>query len=307
MVKIEKININKKQFIDILLLADEQENMIDKYLNKGDLFALYDDDLKTVCVVVPIDNETCELKNIATYEKYQGKGYGSMMINFILDFYKNGFKTMLVGTGESRRILSFYENCGFKLSHRVKNFFIDNYDHPMFEDNVQLVDMIYLKREFAKNALSLSPLQDKDIALMKTWLYKEHVRKWFHETDDWLTEIMGRNDVFSFVKHYICYYGDKPIGFCQYYDCFDAKENWYTVESSSKMFSIDYLIGDENYLRKGFGKQIIKLLIAEIKIQNRSFEIVVQPEMENTASNKTLIATGFLYDESKHYYRFKEV
>jgi hypothetical protein len=75
MVKIEKIIENKKQFLDLLLLADEQENMIDKYLPSGDLFALYDDDLKSVCVVVPINSETCELKNIATYEKYQGKGY----------------------------------------------------------------------------------------------------------------------------------------------------------------------------------------------------------------------------------------
>lgn len=147
MVRIEKIKDNKKQFLDLLLLADEQEDMIDKYLPGGDLFVLYDDDLKTVCVVVPINNETCELKNIATYEKYQGKGYGRAMINFISDLYKNNYKTMLVGTGETPAILSFYENCGFRESHRVKNFFTDNYDHPMFEDGIQLVDMIYLKKD----------------------------------------------------------------------------------------------------------------------------------------------------------------
>ncbi len=147
MVRIEKIKENKKQFLDLLLLADEQEDMIDKYLPCGDLFALYDDDLKTVCIVVPINNETCELKNIATYEKYQGKGYGRTMINFISDFYKNNYKTMLVGTGETPAILSFYESCGFKESHRVKNFFTDNYVQPMFEDGIQLVDMIYLKKD----------------------------------------------------------------------------------------------------------------------------------------------------------------
>ncbi|MCL2072978.1 MAG: GNAT family N-acetyltransferase [Marinilabiliaceae bacterium] len=63
--------------------------MIDKYLPTGDLFALYDNDLKTVCVVAPIDSDTCELKNIATYEKYQGKGYGKALLKFIFDFYKN--------------------------------------------------------------------------------------------------------------------------------------------------------------------------------------------------------------------------
>jgi len=120
--------------------------MIDKYLPSGDLFALYDDDLKSVCVVLPIDSETCELKNIATYEKYQGKGYGRTLINFVSEFYKSGYKTMLVGTGEVPAILSFYENCGFEKSYRIKNFFTDNYDHPIFEGGIQLVDMIYLKR-----------------------------------------------------------------------------------------------------------------------------------------------------------------
>jgi len=146
-VIIKKISENKKQFLDLLLLADEQESMIDKYLPNGDLFALYDNDLKSVCVVVPINSETCELKNIATYKKYQGKGYGRALINFICNFYKNDYKTILVGTGETPAILSFYESCGFEKSHRVKNFFTDNYDHPMFEDGIQLVDMIYLKKE----------------------------------------------------------------------------------------------------------------------------------------------------------------
>ena len=147
MVKIEKITRNKKQFLDLLLLADEQEDMIDKYLPDGDLFALYDGDLKSVCVVLPINSETCELKNIATYQKYQGKGYGRALIRFISDFYKNNYKTMLVGTGETPAILSFYESCGFEISHRIKNFFTDNYDHPMFEDGIQLIDMVYLKKD----------------------------------------------------------------------------------------------------------------------------------------------------------------
>ena len=146
-MRIEKITHNKKQYLDLLLLADEQEDMIDRYLESGDMFALYDDDLKTVCVVVAIDKETCELKNIATYEKYQGKGYGRALIHFISDFYKKDYKTMLVGTGETPAILSFYESCGFEISYRVKNFFTDNYDHPIFEDGIQLVDMIYLKKD----------------------------------------------------------------------------------------------------------------------------------------------------------------
>jgi len=145
-MKIKKITDNKKKYLDLLLLADEQENMIDKYLGDGDLFALFDGDLKSVCVVLPIDAETCELKNIATYEKYQGKGYGKSLISFISALYKDSYRTMLVGTGETPAILSFYGSCGFIESHRIKNFFTDNYDHPMFEGDIQLIDMIYLKK-----------------------------------------------------------------------------------------------------------------------------------------------------------------
>lgn len=146
-MRIDKITNNKKRFLDLLLLADEQEDMIDRYLESGDMFALYDDDLKTVCVVAEIDKETCELKNIATCEKYQRKGYAGVLIKFITDYYKDRFKTMLVGTGDIPAILSFYESCGFEKSHIVKNFFTDNYDHPMFEEGIQLVDMVYLRKK----------------------------------------------------------------------------------------------------------------------------------------------------------------
>ncbi|MFW6226758.1 MAG: GNAT family N-acetyltransferase, partial [Bacteroidota bacterium] len=108
--------------------------------------ALYDDDLKTISVVVPIDKETCELKNIATYEKYQGMGYGKAMVKYISDFYQNDYRTMLVGTGDVPATLSFYSKCGFEISHRIKNFFTDNYDHPIVEDGIQPIDMVYLKK-----------------------------------------------------------------------------------------------------------------------------------------------------------------
>jgi GNAT superfamily N-acetyltransferase len=143
---IKQITDNKKQFLDLLLLGDEQESMIDRYLESGDLFALYDDDLKAVCVVTEEDNTTCELKNIAVYEPFQRRGYGYALIKYISSFYKSQYRTMLVGTGEVPSILSFYKRCGFELFHRIKNFFTDNYDHIMIEEGVQLIDMIYLKK-----------------------------------------------------------------------------------------------------------------------------------------------------------------
>lgn len=147
-MKIEMISANKKRFIELLLLADEQESMIDRYLEHGDMFALYDDDLKSICVVTKEAEEIYDLKNIATYEKYQGQGYGKKLIEYIFKYYNGKCKSMYVGTGDSPLTIPFYEHCGFIISHRVKNFFIENYDHPIFEAGKQLIDMVYLKKDF---------------------------------------------------------------------------------------------------------------------------------------------------------------
>lgn len=146
-MEIRSIKTDKKAFLDLLLLADESERQIFRYLERGDLFALYDGDLKSVCVVTAEDGDTCELKNLATYEKYHGQGYGSALIRHVAEFYKGIYKTLLVGTGDVPKALRFYQRNGFEVSHRLKNFFTENYDHLMFDDGVQLVDMVYLKRE----------------------------------------------------------------------------------------------------------------------------------------------------------------
>lgn len=146
-MRVELINEDKKRFLNLLLLADEQESMIDKYLEKGTMFALYDDDLKGICVVTKERDRVYEIKNIATYEKFHGQGYGKKLIDYVCDYFKDDCDTMFVGTGDSPLTIPFYQKCGFKKSHRIKNFFTDNYDHPMFECGKQLVDMVYLKKE----------------------------------------------------------------------------------------------------------------------------------------------------------------
>lgn len=138
---------DKTKYLDLLLIADEQVSMIEKYLYRGDMFALRDDDVKAICIVTEEQSGVYEIKNIVTVPKYQRQGYGQHLISFIVDYYKKSGSELYVGTGDSPAILHFYEICGFERSHIVKNFFIDNYDHPMYENGQQLVDMIYLKRD----------------------------------------------------------------------------------------------------------------------------------------------------------------
>ena len=150
-MEIRQIKENKKQFMDLLFLADEQEDMIDRYLEKGEMFVLFDPEAVGECVVVDLGNGQFEIKNIATSPNAHGKGYGRKLIDFVLDHYKDRCELMLVGTGDSPLTVPFYKKCGFVEHHRLKNFFTDNYDHPIFEEGIQLVDMVYLAQSPKKD------------------------------------------------------------------------------------------------------------------------------------------------------------
>ena len=143
---IREVNENKKQFISLLLLADEQENMIDRYLEKGTMYVLEDNDVKAECVVTDEGNGILEIKNIAVDPKYHGMGYGKALIDFLASKYADEYSILQVGTGDSPLTVPFYEKCGFVRSHNIPNFFTDNYDHPIYESGVQLIDMVYLQR-----------------------------------------------------------------------------------------------------------------------------------------------------------------
>lgn len=144
-MNIRKITDAKKEYMDLLLLADEQEDMIDRYLDRGEMFVLDDHGVKAECVIAQESEGVYELKNIAVMPEFQRKGYGKCLIEYVFANYCDG-KVLYVGTGDTPSALSFYESCGFTQSHRVRNFFTDHYDHPMFEDGIQLIDMIYLKK-----------------------------------------------------------------------------------------------------------------------------------------------------------------
>ena len=148
-MEIRQVTENKKQYLPLLLLAtDGQESALDEYLESGDMYVLDDDGVKCQCIVTNEGDGILEIKNIATAPEGQGKGYGKKLINFIIEKYKaTGKYTILqVGTGDSPMTVPFYEKCGFVRSHVVKNFFIEKYDHPIFECGIQLVDMVYLRQ-----------------------------------------------------------------------------------------------------------------------------------------------------------------
>ena len=129
-MEILEIKDNKEQYMDLLLIGDQQESIIEKNINRGVLFALYEDyDLKTAAVVTKEDGDTYEIKNLATLKIYQGKGYGSNMVKHIIQYCKSKCKSLIVGTGENEKTLIFYEKLGFTYFNRINDMIYMKYKY----------------------------------------------------------------------------------------------------------------------------------------------------------------------------------
>ena len=148
-MQVKKIE-NKEDYIDLLLEADPSKDMIHKYLNDSDVYALKkEDELISIAVILHIDRKTLELKNIVTTEKYRNKGYAKTLLKSLCGNYKQKYDRMLVGTTENN--IPFYVKQGFdKYEKTIKNFFIDNYKEEIKDGELTCTDLIYYSKDLKK-------------------------------------------------------------------------------------------------------------------------------------------------------------
>ncbi len=147
--------------------------------------------------------------------------------------------------------------------------------------------------------ITLKPLTDEDIPLLSGWLDRDYIRKWFKEKEPWLNEIDEREGKYRFLTHFIVYHNDRRIGYCLHADCFFLKslEKEYDVlyedlSEANHTYEIGYLIGEEEYLNRGIGKEIVRMLEEKI-VEIGGKEISADPDQENTVSIKVLLSNGF--------------
>lgn len=144
---IREITADKRRYLPLLLLGDEQEEMVMRYLPRGTLLVLFDPAPCAVAVVTDEGDGRCELKNLAVEPCRQRQGLGRRMVAHVIHRYAaRGYRTLRVGTGETPSTLRFYAACGFRPVGRIPDFFTRNYDRPIVEEGVLLRDMIVLEQ-----------------------------------------------------------------------------------------------------------------------------------------------------------------
>ena len=145
-MRIEKFNGDRREFLPLLLIGDESEAMIGKYIDEGTMYLLHDEDVRGVCIVTDEGDGILEIKNIAVLPEYHRRGYGRAFIDFISSEYRGKFSILQAGTGDSPLTVPFYERCGFVRHHVIPGFFTINYDPPIVEGGVLLCDMVYFRK-----------------------------------------------------------------------------------------------------------------------------------------------------------------
>lgn len=135
---------------DLLLLADETREAIEKYIYGSDIYTVFKSgNLNPVGIfaLYKLNDEQIEIKNIAVLELYQRKGIGSYMLKKIKEISgEENYKEIIVGTADSGiNQIQFYERSGFKKYDIKKGFFVKNYANPIIENEIMLRDMVMLK------------------------------------------------------------------------------------------------------------------------------------------------------------------
>lgn len=148
-LQVKKIE-NKEYYMNMFLLADPSKDMIHKYLNDSDVYALKkEDEIIAICAILHIDRKTLELKNIVTKEEYREKGYAKTLLKSLCGNYRQKYDRMLVGTTENN--IPFYVKQGFdKYEKTIKNFFIDNYKEEIKDGDLICTDLIYYSKDLKK-------------------------------------------------------------------------------------------------------------------------------------------------------------
>lgn len=144
-----RLKTNEPAPFNLLLLADEEMQAINLYIHQSKIYvAETGGKLVGVYVLFPLDKDTAEIKAIAVNPEYQNRGIGKLMLNHAgTEAQAKGFKEIIVGTPAiAGKQLNFYRRAGFVLFDVKKDFFIDYYTAPIFEDGIQLMDMAMLKK-----------------------------------------------------------------------------------------------------------------------------------------------------------------
>jgi uncharacterized protein YhfF len=182
---------------ELIYLADEDDDQIKKYKDSSTFWATMDDEeIIGIIGLNEINKESTEIVCVAVDEEYQNKKIGTNLIEKTISYSKEKkYKEMIIKTGNCGiGQLYLYQRCGFRFDSINKNYMIDNYKNPIYENDIQCIDQIILKyRIYSERELNKIIEEYWNRFIMKNEEYKESKYEvWsFGYTDNLANKLIG--------------------------------------------------------------------------------------------------------------------
>lgn len=145
--------------------------------------------------------------------------------------------------------------------------------------------------------ISFRELKDdeNDYIKLYNWCNKEFIYKWFEQRKLTLEEITNKYKnklLLNKQKLLIIQYDNKDIGLVQIYK-YENDINNEKLDKYNNVYEFDIFIGEEEYLSKGIGKQVINLVSDMIYSKYNAESIILRPFKNNVRAIKCYQDCGF--------------
>lgn len=132
----------------LLLEADPSEAHIKKYLRQSFCYsAKKNKRFVGVYVLCSLDSSAFELMNIAVAPDCRKEGIGTALLQHAITTAKqHGAERLDLGTGTFGYQLAFYQKAGFRVTAVERDYFLNHYGEPIFEDGIQHKDRLRLSK-----------------------------------------------------------------------------------------------------------------------------------------------------------------
>ena len=141
-----------------------------------------------------------------------------------------------------------------------------------------------------------APLRREDLALLRDWLERDHVRRWWREPGDSLAHyedaFAGRDPT----DNYLIVLDGSPIGMIQTYLVSDYPEWEEIVEVGPGVGGVDLMIGEAELTGRGLGPRVLEQFTREVVFARPETRAVVATvDEDNRASWRAFEKAGFRY------------
>jgi ribosomal protein S18 acetylase RimI-like enzyme len=133
--------------------AEDSEELLDGYLELGRVWVALGSDGAILGHVqaVPRGEDTWEVTNTAVTEQHRGQGVGRALLGRAVDEARSAGARAVVLATASADIgnLRFYQRCGFRMTHVVRDAFGTSRGYPpgLEVDGIAMLDQIWFERE----------------------------------------------------------------------------------------------------------------------------------------------------------------